>query len=456
MIFSNNEMDTLLEGLTPNDTKIQDTEKANMKIILSNQAREINNNLNEGTISGDVQQFVPIFLPLVRRVMPKLIANELVGIQPLSTPTGFIFAINFRYTGNGDVSAKPTNSGQIVEFTKLDEAKKLQVGKTLKFTNPAVGQAAAVVIDDAKVLYVEGAYAVVDKTGIVTGATIGAGTNDGAGVGADVVANTYSNELSFEKVLKGYSGSHDTAKGETLATDMSEIGFNIERKSVEAKTRKLKAKYTIELYQDLKAIHGLNADEELINMMSIEVESELNREIIDYVNSLATVTPDFNIDGIPGRYEIEKFAHIGVRISQEAREIARTCRRGVGNVIIASPKVVTILESLNGYRPIQYSSDISNEANPGVVGYFDNKKVIIDIFAKNEYLTILYKGTDRRDAIAFYAPYVPMSFIRTTNVESGQPAIILASRYGLVANPLSPELYARTFAVNFNNIKSLA
>ena len=451
MIISESRMESLLEGLTSCDSKLPAHEVANMRVMLNNQAKELETQVSEGTISSDVQQFVPIFLPLVRRVMPKLVANELLGIQPLTTPTGYIFAINFRYTGSSDNSAKPTNVGQIIEFTDESQANSVEVGKTLKFEK--VGLVAP--IDDAKILYKEGKYVLIDKNGVPAGATISAGTTNGATGVTDTVLATYSNELSFEKVLKGYTGSHTTDKGETLGTDMSEIGFNIERKFVEAKTRKLKAKYTVELYQDLKAIHGLNADEELMNMMAMEVESELNREIIDFVNSNSTVTPDFNINDIPGRYEIEKFAHLGVRIAHEAREIARTCRRGVGNVIIASPKVVTILESLNGYKCIESNANITNEANPGVVGYFEGKKVIIDIFAKKDYVTVLYKGTDRRDALGYYAPYVPMSFIRTTNVESGQPAIILASRYGLVTNPISPELYSRTFSVNFTNVKSL-
>lgn len=452
MIISESTMDSLLEGLTSSDLKLPSQEVANMRLMLNNEAKDLENQVSEGTISSDVQQFVPIFLPLVRRVMPKLVANELLGIQPLTTPTGYIFAINFRYTGSSDNSAKPTNVGQIIEFAQSTEAEKVAVGKTLKFSGGALGGGA---IDDAKVLYKEGNYVLIDKNGVPAGVNIGDGTTGGTTGVTDTVKATYSNELSFEKVLKGYTGSHDTAKGETLGTDMAEIGFNIERKFVEAKTRKLKAKYTVELYQDLKAIHGLNADEELMNMMAIEVESELNREIIDFVNSNSTATPDFEINQIPGRYEIEKFAHLAVRIAHEAREIARTCRRGVGNVIIASPKVVTILESLNGYRCIESDGKITNNANPGVVGYFEGKKVIIDIFAKNDYVTVLYKGSDRRDALGFYAPYVPMSFIRTTNVESGQPAIILASRYGLVTNPISPELYSRTFNVNFSDVKSL-
>lgn len=452
MIISESKMESLIEGLTPADAKLPSHEVANMRVLLNNQAKDLETQVSEGTISSDVQQFVPIFLPLVRRVMPKLVANELLGIQPLTTPTGYIFAINFRYTGSSDNTAKPTNVGQIIEFTTDGKAQNAVVGKTLKFESSSSS-----VVDNAKILYKEGRYVLIDKNGIPAGADIKAGTTNGVtGDVQEKVAATYSNELSFEKVLKGYTGSHATDKGEQLGTDMAEIGFNIERKFVEARTRKLKAKYTVELYQDLKAIHGLNADEELMNMMAIEVESELNREIIDFVNSKSTVTPDFNIEQVPGRYEIEKFAHLAVRIAQEAREIARTCRRGVGNVIIASPKVVTILESLNGYKCIESNGNITNEANPGVVGYFEGKKVIIDIFAKTDYVTVLYKGTDRRDAIGFYAPYVPMSFIRTTNVESGQPAIILASRYGIVENPISAELYGRTFSVNFSNVKSLA
>lgn len=440
-------MSQLIESLINSEKMpaLNEADIHNTSIVLENQETECERLISEGTASGDVQQFIPIFMPLARRVMPQLIANELMGVQPLTMPQGYIFSIAFRYTGDSNVGAKPVNNSCIIQVT-AEEAKKLEVGKTLKFDNTK----------NAPILYVEGDKVLVGTTGLTEQSTIAQGDeNPETDVPAKVLA-VYSSEIAFQKVFKNYTGSHATAVGEQLATDMKEIGFSIERKSVEAKTRKLKAKYTIEMYQDLKSIHGLNADDELMNMMAQEVEQEINREVIDYINGLATVTPDFNINSIPGRYEIEKFAHISARIDQESLEIARWCRRGAGNVIIASAKVVSMLKALNGYKPIETNANIKITANPAIVGTLDGRKVILDMFAKEDYITILYKGSSRVDAPAFYAPYVPVSFTRVTHQESGQPAIILLSRYGIVSNPISPETYVRTFKVNFTGVNTLA
>ena len=440
----------LIESLLTSDKMplIQESEMNSYRVILENQEKECEKlMMSEGSVSADIQQFIPIFMPLARRVMPKLIANELVGIQPMSMPTGYLFSIAFRYTGDGVNSASPVNNSTIIEVTP-EEAEKLkaEIGKNIKFDTK----------DDIPVLYVEGKYVLVGAKDITTDMTPGAATTNTVTNVPAAVLGVYSSELAFQKIFKNYTGPHTTAQGEGLATDMKEIGFSIEKKAIEAKTRKLKARYTIELYQDLKAIHGLNADEELMNIMGQEVEQELNREIIEFVNGLATITTDFNIKDIPGRYEIEKFAHLSARIDQEALEIARWCRRGAGNVIIASPKVVSLLKALNGYKPIETKADIKIEANPAVVGTLDGRKVIMDIFAKEDYVTILYKGTNKADAAAFYAPYTPVSFTKVTHQESGQPAIVLMSRYGIEANPVSPETYVRTFKVDFKNVHSLS
>ena len=440
-------MSQLIESLINSEKMpaLNEADIHNTSIVLENQETECERLISEGTASGDVQQFIPIFMPLARRVMPQLIANELMGVQHLTMPQGYIFSVAFRYTGANSVGARPDTNSCIIQVT-AEEAGKLEVGKTLKFDNTK----------NAPILYVEGDKVLVGTTGLTEQSTIATGDENGEADVPQKVLAVYSSEIAFQKVFKNYTGSHATAVGEQLATDMKEIGFSIERKSVEAKTRKLKAKYTIEMYHDLKSIHGLNADDELMNMMAQEVEQEINREVIDYINALATVTPDFNINNIPGRDEIEKFAHISARIDQESLEIARWCRRGAGNVIIASAKVVSMLKALNGYKPIETNANIKITANPAIVGTLDGRKIILDMFAKDDYITILYKGSSRVDAPAFYAPYVPVSFTRVTHQESGQPAIILLSRYGIVSNPISPETYVRTFKVNFTGVNTLA
>lgn len=410
-----------------NMPKLAQSEKSTMAVILENQAKEEEKVLGESTVSSDVQQFVPIFMPLVRRVMPALIANELVGIQPMTTPTGYIYSLNFRYTGSTDHKITPTTKAQIIQ---LDDASDIVVGSTIESG-----------VKSAVVVYKEGNLVLVDNNTFVAADVLDS---------SEVVVGTFSNEPTFPKILKGYTGSHTTAVAETLSTNMSEIGFSIERKSIEAKSRKLKAEYSIEMYQDLKAIHGLNADEELMNMMAVEVQNEMDREVVDYVNGLATIVSDINLTdaSISGRYDIEKFRHVAMRISHEAREIARLTRRGAGNVIIASPKAVTMFEQLKGYK----SLDVSITGTMGVCGTFEGKKVVMDMFAEEDYITIIYKGSDRRDAIAYLAPYVPVSFTRVTHQSSGQPAIILSSRYGLTSNPLNPEFYGRTMGINFGTI----
>jgi hypothetical protein len=401
---------------------LAESEKSTMAVMLENQAEEEAKNMTEGTVASDVQQFVPIFMPLVRRVMPELIANDLVGVQPLTTPSGFIYSLNFRYVGSTDNKVSPTSQAQIL---KLDSASGVDVGDTV--TSGA---------KSGTVVYKEGNLVLVDSVAFTEGDTLG---------GGEEVLATFSNEPTFPKILKGYTGSYSTSVAETLSTNMSEIGFSIDRKLVEAKSRKLKAEYSIEMYQDLKAIHGLNADEELMNMMAIEVQNEMDREVVEFVNGLATVVSDVTVASVSGRYDIERFRHIAMRISHEAREIARLTRRGAGNTILCSPKVVTMLESLKGYQ----SLNVAINGNMTQVGTFEGKKVIMDIFAETDYLTVLYKGADRRDAIAYLAPYVPVSFTRVTHTTSGQPAIILNTRYGLVENPQNPEFYARTMGINF-------
>ena len=420
--------------------------------------------LAEGTIASDVQQFVPIFMPLARRVMPALIANELVGVQPLNTPTGFIYSLNFRYTGGG---ADAADNSLTLRVSPNKDSQILNIAGAGAM--PAVGDSIADTVDASitgDVVYVEGTLALVKLTGTqVANADLIAGGSTApkfnaasildATVGAEVnVTATFSNELSFRKILKNYTGPVATSAAELLGYDMKEIGFSIVRKSIEAKSRKLKGEYSVEMYQDLKAMHGLNADEELMNMMAIEVQNEMDREIVDFVNATATATPDVSAFATSAlaagqRNDVDGFSNIAIKIANESREIARRTRRGAGNIIVCSPKVVTMLETLKGYSPLVSSTVNGQIVGTGIVGTFNKMKVVMDVFAPSEYVTVLYKGADRRDAIGYFAPYVPVSFTRVTHEASGQPAIILSTRYGLTENPLNAEDYARTFAVDF-------
>lgn len=428
-----------------NYAKLDAKRSQDMNILLANTQRDIKSCLNENTMTADVAQFTPIIMPMVRRIYPNLIANELLGVQPMSMPTGFIYALTNQYLGDGDhkVGDRYQPAGVIYE---LDDTADVSVGNS-------VGDGTVVYVEDNKVLC------------SFTSTKVNVGEN----VGTKKVVGVYTNEAAFGKILKNYTGSYATSAAEVLGTDMREIGFSIDRKNVVAVSRALKGRYTVEMYQDLKAQHQLNADEELMSLMQYEIQAELDREIVDFVNANATQLPDTNF-GIPakasdiiipdGRWEIERYRAQVIRIAKEAALIGIDTKRGQGNTLLVSPLVATMLEQVGSFQLAPVGSSINAPVSGGVAGVFDNRyKVVIDQYATTDYCTVLYKGDDRRDAMGFYAPYVPLQFTRVTNAESGQPAIIAKCRYALTTIPGIENAesndramtYARSFGIDFTN-----
>lgn len=411
-----------------------------MGLLLENADKELTQLINEGTLAGDVAQFTPILMPMVRRVYPTLIANELLGIQPMTMPTGFIYALTNQYIGTGNNNANPNSKAIVIE---LDGATTKVEGDT--------------VFTDAKVLYVEG-----KKVLVATGVTaIDVGDEIETGV---KITGIYTNEASFARIFKNYAGPYTTAQAEQLAKDMKEIGFSIAKKSVEAKSKALKGKYSVEMYQDLKAQHGILADEEIMSLMSYEIQAEIDREVVDFVNANSTILPDtvFTADSTDGtgRWEIEKYRREVIRISKEAAQIGIDTKRGQGNTLLVSPKVATMLEQVGKFKVADVEGGVKAPISGGVAGIFDGRyKVIVDQYATSDYATVLYKGADRRDAMGFFAPYVPLSFQKVTNTDSGQPAIIAKTRYALdtipgVESAISNDrakTYSRSFGINFEN-----
>lgn len=440
-----------------------------MAVVLEQQEQAINGMLKEGTQAADVAGFTKILMPLVRRVYPNLIANEIAGVQPLNGPTGYIYAMTSGYRGAG-VNATDANGNRVSGGIGADGSKTVQaqiitvaneagVDTVLgDLTVDAIGSAITAGGVSGTIMYTEGSIGVagglkvlikldVPGTPIVAGGTITAGITSSSADDVITVAATYSNEATFNRVLSGYTGPVSTALGEQLAYNMKEIGFSLERKSVEAETRKLKGEYTLEMYQDLKSQHGLNADEELMNIMSYEMQAEIDREVINKVNATATVAGDLNVNGYDGRWEIEKYRVLAIKLADEAAKIGRKTRRGSGNTLLVSPKVAVMLEALGGFTASSINSNVNGNST-AVAGTFDGKyKVVVDTFAEDDYATVLYKGQDRRDSAVFFAPYVPASFQRVTHEASGQPAIILSQRYGLDTTPLNPENFISTFSV---------
>lgn len=417
---------------------LNSSDKVAMSLMLQNTQTELEKLVNEGTLTGDVAQFTPILMPLVRRVYPTLIANELLGIQPMAMPTGYIYALTNRYTGSTVNGLNGNSNACIVE---LDAPTTKVEGDT--------------VFGTGKIVYIEGKKVLVSNVQPAVGDTIETGVT--------VVAK-YTNEASFKRILKGYTGTYSTSQAEKLSTDMREIGFDIAKKSVEAKSRALKGKYTVEMYQDLKSQHGLLADEEIMSLMSYEMQAEIDRDVVDFVNANSTILPDTaftasSTDGT-GRWEIEKYRREAIRISKEAAMIGLETKRGQGNILLVSPKVATMLEQVGTFKVADQASNVTQPISGGVAGTFDNRfKVIVDQYATNDYCTVMYKGADRRDAMGFFAPYIPLSFTKVTNNESGQPAIIAKTRYALDTIPGlesassndRAKTYSRSFGIDFTN-----
>ena len=460
-----NAVDALIKS--PKYEKLNLQEQQVMKTLLTNSQRDLDRMINEGTLTTDIAQFTPILLPMVRRVFPSLIANDLLGVQEMTMPTGYIYALTNQYLGNGvhKVGDRTTPAGVIYEFdTNIEDA--ITAGSVT-----AADFAAGATLGDGKVLYVEGnkVLASFATTKLAVGATIGGDSSVSPVIPPITITGVYTNEAAFGKILKNFSGPYTTSDAEVLGDKMNEVGFSISRKSIEVKSRKLKGRYTVEMLQDLQAQHQLTAETEMMNLMGYEISAEIDRDCVDFVNSNATQLPNTNF-GIPasaasiiipdGRWEIERYRAQVVRIAKESQLIGIDTKRGVGNTLLVSPLVATMLEQVGTFTGAPVRSDVVSPVSGGYAGVFDNKyTVVVDQYAESDYCTVLYKGIDNRDAMGFFAPYVPLQFIKTTNYESGQPAIIAQTRYALETIPGvetaesndRAKLYARSFGIDFTN-----
>ena len=339
----------------------------------------------------------PVLISLVRRAMPNMMAYDVCGVQPMSGPTGLIFAMKSKY--------KTTRAGATVN----DEA--LFPVAISGFSGDSAGTQGA----------------------------------DGSGVGG--LANVDS-----AGAIPTFGGGMTTANAEQLGTTgesaFAEMGFTIEKATVTAKSRALKAEYTLELAQDLKAIHGLDAETELANILSTEILAEINREVIRTINSRAKTgftTANATKNGIfdlstdaDGRWSAEKFKGLVVQLDREANQIAKDTRRGKGNIVICSSDVATALSAsgMLDYTPAMNTALNVDDTGNTFAGTLNGRmKVYIDPYATADYITVGYKGTNAYDAGIFYCPYVPLTMVRAVGENDFQPRIGFKTRYGMVANP---------------------
>lgn len=471
--------------------------RAAMIQLFENTQEDVQKQLNEGTLTSDIAQFTPILLPMVRRIYPQLIANELLGVQPMSMPTGYMYALVNQYLGDGLRKVEDrTRPAGVVYTVNATDAAAIEAGIAAGEIVPGT---AAIQKDGVKVgtlLYVEkdiqtnvvGAEQHVGTKLLVTilpddsangftptlpsdDVTLASGdsfdiVDTGGTVTGLTVKATYSNESSFAHILKNYTGPYTTIAAEHLGDEMREIGFSIARKSIEAQSRALKAKYTVEAFQDLNAQHGLNMDSELMSLMQYEIQAELDREIVSFVKNNSQWLPDMqfglqtNMQVPDGRWEIERYRAQAIRIDKESVQIGLDTKRGQGNILLVSPKVCTMLEQVGSFQAAPVASSVIQPISGGVAGTFNNKyKVVVDQYAEDDFCTVLYKGANNKDAMGMFCPYVPLSFTKVTDYVTGQPVIIAKTRYALdtipgVVNAESNDrakCYARSFGVNFTN-----
>lgn len=384
----------------------------NTEVALRQEAAQSSFTLTEDaqTNTGSITTPDPVLISLVRRAMPNLIAYDVAGVQPMSGPTGLIFAMKPRFgAAQGESAADITTSST--------EAFKNEPDTDFSGTGTHAGQ----LLDSPDGYPTTG-------TGIATG----------------------------------------TAEQDT---QLAEMGFTIEKATVTAKTRQLKAEYSMELAQDLKAVHGLDAESELANILSGEILAEINREVIREIvttgksfQGAAAAAGKFDLaSDADGRWLQEKFQSLIFHIEQAANKIATETRRGKGNFVICSSNVASALAAA-GKLVFGGEGELNVDALGNTfAGTLNGRlKVYVDPYAGNDYATVGYKGASAYDAGLFYCPYVPLTMVRAVGENSFQPKIAFKTRYGLVQNPLnevfnSPGLnktnvYYQTF--NVNNINN--
>ena len=391
--------------------KIEDNYKrAVTAVILENQEKALNEDratLEEAAplnaTGSAISNWDPILISLVRRAMPNLVAYDICGVQPMTGPTGLIFAMKARY--HDDVDATRDNMSEAL----FNEARS-KYSSEAQTTSTSVG-------------------------------------SDPIGDPFDTSSPSYADTTG-----SGMSTANAESLGDAAGNHFAEMAFTIEKATVTAKSRALKAEYTLELAQDLKAIHGLDAESELANILSSEILAEINREVIRNVNlqaktgAAATASAGtFNLDvDANGRWSVEKFKGLIFQIEREANVIAKETRRGKGNFILCSSDVASAL-SMAGvldYAPALSTSLNVDDTGNTFAGVLQGKyRVYIDPFAANvaatQYYVMGYKGSSPYDAGLFYCPYVPLQMVRAVGQDTFQPKIGFKTRYGMVENPFS-------------------
>ena len=395
----------------PDLPKITDSyRRAVTSVILENQERASKEDaafLSEAAptnaTGSAISNWDPILISLVRRAMPNLIAYDIAGVQPMTGPTGLIFAMRSRYTSQ-------TGAEAMFDEADSDFSGRNAAGSSVDgFSSTAHSGANPAVLNDSS----PGTYT--KGTAMTTAAA--------------------------------------EALGDASGNAFAEMAFSIEKSTVTAKSRALKAEYTMELAQDLKAIHGLDAETELANILSAEILAEINREVVRtiYINSEKGAQTDTTNAGIfdldtdsNGRWSVERFKGLMFQLERDANVIAQRTRRGKGNILICSSDVASALQmaGILDYTPALNNNLNVDDTGNTFAGVLNGRfKVYIDPYSANaatkQFYVVGYKGTSPYDAGMFYCPYVPLQMVRAVGQDTFQPKIGFKTRYGLQANPFA-------------------
>ena len=379
----------------------------------------------DSTAAGPTAGFDPVLISLIRRAMPNLVAYDLAGVQPMSGPTGLIFAMRSRFTNQSGTEALFNEADTAFSGTDANSDTTL----TRDFSDINVG----------------------------LGTVTQAGTNPAA---LNPVGTAATNTAQYTVGQGMPTGDAESLDG-TGNDAFNQMAFSIEKVTVTAKSRALKAEYSLELAQDLKAIHGLNAEAELANILSTEILAEINREVIRTIymtaeqgavsNTSTAGNFDLDIDS-NGRWSVEKFKGLLFQIERDANAIAQRTRRGKGNMILCSADVASALTmaGILDYTPALNTNLNVDDTGNTFAGTINGKfRVYIDPYSANlsaanaattsgnQYYVVGYKGTSPYDAGLFYCPYVPLQMVRAVGPDSFQPKIGFKTRYGIVSNPFA-------------------
>lgn len=410
--------------------------------------------LNETNVSANIEPFTKKLQPLLRRIIPNMIAFDIAGVQPVDGPSNSVFAIKSKYAGSKTTSI--SNTAKVLVYTVVTP---VAVGNTITAASGATGV--------VKYVEEEGSVGKLIVDGItgsfVSGEKFDIGGTYAAGENDNTITAIYTSEASYKQILKHYSGPYTTAAGEVLGDDMNQLKVTVERLAVDVKTRALKAEFTMELVQDLQAMHGAAADEELLNFLETEINLDLDREIIENYKAIATVAPDFAVatqTDSQGRWNMEMYAGLFQKILKTSNGLAVKNRRGKGNILLATAGVISALESLGKFKMTAYEEGVKtgeNQATTFVGTLTNGMKVYQDWFSVSEYAMVIYKGSTEMDAGLIYSPYAPLQVVEAVHAQTLQPVMGIKTRYGLTANTLLDDggsagsNYAEIFSVDFTN-----